>query len=98
MIYFKVTQTAPDHTGQMDIVENIVSQFDLQEHLINSKGVVNVEKVERIPFEIYFFVYRREGLKIYKTAFYNKKDADQFEKFCIDNKNIYKKYILQDKL
>ena len=29
MIYFKITQTGPDHTGQIDIIENnVISNYD----------------------------------------------------------------------
>ena len=97
MIYFKVTQTAPDHTGQMDIIENVVSQFDLQEHLINAKGVVNVEKVEQLQFCLYIFILK-DFLDIDLRQFSDKNLASNFEKKLIKDKTIYKKYILQDKL
>jgi hypothetical protein len=98
MIYFKVTQTAPDHTGQMDIVENIVSQFDLQEHLINSKGVVNVERVELNAFCLIVFVVK-EGHNIFnRHTFFSKEKAIECENSLILTKQVYKKYILQDKL
>jgi hypothetical protein len=97
MIYFKITQTGPDHTGQMDIIENIVSQFDLQEHLINAKGVVNVERVELTDFCLIVFVFKI-GSIMYKDTFMNKDKANVFEKNLIKFNRIYKKYILQDKL
>ena len=97
MIYFKITQTGPDHTGQIDIIENIVSQFDLQEHLINAKGVVNVERVELKSFCLYIFILK-DFLDIDLRQFSDKNLAYNFEKKLIQEKTIYKKYILQDKL
>ena len=97
MIYFKITQTGPDHTGQIDIIENIVSQFDLQEHLINSKGVVNVEKCEQQSFCLYIFILR-DFPDVDLRQFSDKNLAYNFEKKLIKDKTIYKKYILQDKI
>ena len=97
MIYFKITQTGPDHTGQIDIIENIVSQFDLQEHLTNAKGVVNVEKVEQKSFCLYIFILK-DLPDIDLREFSDKNLAYNFEKKLIQDKKIYKKYILQDKL
>jgi hypothetical protein len=97
MIYFKITQTGPDHTGQIDIIENIVSQFDLHEHLINAKGVVNVERVEQQSFCFHVIIVKySHSCKFY--MFDSKKNCDEYEKCLIKEKTIYKKYILQDKL
>jgi hypothetical protein len=98
MIYFKITQTGPDHTGQIDIIENIVSQFDLQEHLINAKGVVNVERCELTDF--CFFVIVEKVNQSYCSFYYfkEKQNWDRCEKQLIEEKKVYKKYILQDKL
>jgi hypothetical protein len=98
MIYFKVTQTAPDHTGQMDIIENVVSQFDLQEHLINSKGVVNVEKVEQMKFTLFVYVVKRGHDSFERHTFFNKDVADRHEQRLLETKQAYKKFILTDKL